>query len=121
MTEINDFPHTCHYRYRARVIRWVDGDTVVLDIDLGFEHWMHGKHIRIARVDTPEVRGAEKVEGKRVAAAVRERIPEGSTVMIETLKDMQGKFGRFVAEVFHDGENLSDWLLANGYAEEIKY
>lgn len=73
------------YQYKAKVIRWVDGDTLLCLIDLGF--YSHKEErLRLARIDTPELRGAEKERGKQVKAIVTERYPPDTIVMVESKK-----------------------------------
>ena len=50
------------YEYRCKILRVVDGDTVDVDIDLGFGVWMHKERIRLHGIDTPESRTRDKVE-----------------------------------------------------------
>ena len=50
------------YEYRAKLLRVIDGDTVDVDIDLGFGVWMHKERIRLYGIDTPESRTRDKVE-----------------------------------------------------------
>ena len=50
------------YEYKAKVLRVVDGDTVDVDIDLGFGVWMHKERVRMMGIDTPESRTRDKVE-----------------------------------------------------------
>ena len=50
------------YEYRCKVSRVVDGDTVDIDIDLGFGVWLHKERVRIIGIDTPESRTRDKVE-----------------------------------------------------------
>ncbi len=52
------------YEYRCKVIRVVDGDTVDIDIDLGFGVWLHKERVRIYGIDTPESRTRDKEEKK---------------------------------------------------------
>ena len=49
------------YEYRATIIRVVDGDTVDVDIDLGFGVWLKDERVRIMGIDTPESRTSDKV------------------------------------------------------------
>ena len=49
------------YRYRCKIIRVIDGDTVDLDIDLGFGVWMHKERVRVYGIDTPESRTRDTV------------------------------------------------------------
>jgi len=57
------------YEYRCKVTRVVDGDTVDIDIDLGFGVWLHKERVRIYGIDTPESRTRDKVEKKYGLAA----------------------------------------------------
>ena len=50
------------YKYKAKIIRVVDGDTVDVDIDLGFGVWLNNQRIRLYGIDTPECRTRDKVE-----------------------------------------------------------
>lgn len=104
------------YNYKAKIIDVYDGDTVTAIVDLGFLHSQEMK-LRLYGIDTPELRGAEKVEGKKVRDIVREMILD-KEVVIQTYKDKQGKYGRYLADiVLEDGLNLNQWLIDNGHAE----
>jgi endonuclease YncB( thermonuclease family) len=50
------------YEYNCRIVRVVDGDTVDVDIDLGFNHWIHDERIRLFGVDCPECRSRDPEE-----------------------------------------------------------
>ena len=50
------------YEYKCKMVRVVDGDTVDVDIDLGFGVWMRKQRIRMYGIDTPESRTSDKVE-----------------------------------------------------------
>ncbi|NKB64566.1 MAG: nuclease [Gammaproteobacteria bacterium] len=106
------------YRYKAKVNKVYDGDTITVDIDLGLDAWHHSMQIRLAEIDTPEVRGANKVQGIKVRDIVRELIL-GEKIYLHTTE--KGKYGRYLGKVYCkiDGEEtcLNDWLVENGYAE----
>ena len=59
------------YEYKCKVTRVVDGDTVDIDIDLGFGVWLHKERVRIYGIDTPESRTRDKVE-KRFGLLAKE-------------------------------------------------
>ena len=59
------------YEYNCKLDRVIDGDTVDVDIDLGFNHWIHGERIRLFGIDTPESRTSDKVE-KRYGLLAKE-------------------------------------------------
>ena len=99
------------YEYRARVLKVVDGDTVDVDIDLGFGVWLKDERVRIMGIDTPESRTRDKVE-KKFGLAAKARLKEllGPTPILKTQvgkggEDMKGKFGRI----------LGDFIVADGY------
>ena len=110
------------YRYNAKVMRVVDGDTLDLEIDLGFNIKIN-ERVRLFGIDTPETRTKDLDEKKRGLEAkeyVREQI-EFKDIRIETEKD-KGKFGRYLATIFYDvGEfdcNLNQVLVKTGLAKE---
>jgi len=104
------------YAYRARITDVYDGDTVTADIDLGFKVWRHGEKLRLFGVDAPEMRGDERTKGQVSRDALHERII-GREVVICTLKDKTGKYGRYLAEIFVEGESVNAWLIRQGYAK----
>ena len=92
------------YEYNCTIARVVDGDTVDIDIDLGFGLWVKGERVRIHGIDTPESRTRDKVEKKFGLAAkkfVQEMLPKGSKQTLVTEKsgdDSKGKFGRILGK-----------------------
>ena len=116
------------YEYKAHVVKVVDGDTVDVDIDLGFGIIMKDERVRIMGIDTPESRTRDKVEklfGKAASARVKELLEEDiilKTQIARNGEDMKGKYGRilgdFIVERFEDGkqEMLTDILVAEGHA-----
>lgn len=106
------------YEYRANMIRIIDGDTFHLDVDLGF-YIRQEQYVRLASVDTPEIRGEEREAGLKAKQFVEDRIPPGTDVEIKSY--LIGSFGRFVADVFYweEGErkSLANELLNAGLAE----
>ena len=77
------------YEYRCEITRVVDGDTVDVDIDLGFGVWLRDERVRLVGVDTPESRTRDKVEklfGKAASAFVASHLPVGTMHMLETAK-----------------------------------
>ena len=62
------------YRYNARCTSVYDGDSITLDIDLGFKHWMLGQKIRLFGINTPEVRGSDRLDGLIARDRLRELI-----------------------------------------------
>jgi micrococcal nuclease len=96
-----------------------DGDTITVDIDLGLKTVVKGEKIRLNRINTPEVRGPEKVAGKVSRDWLRDRIVDRS-ILIETFKDKKGKYGRYIGEIWlpENGgyTNINDELVERGLA-----
>ena len=89
------------YEYKCVIKRVVDGDTVDIDIDLGFDMWLMNQRIRLAGIDTPESRTRdleEKKYGTFAKIYVQNLIPENSESVIVTRKDGKGKFGRILGD-----------------------
>ena len=103
------------YWYKAKYIKAYDGDTVTVDIDLGFNTWMKDQTIRLYGIDTPELRGEERERGLEVRDYIRRRL-EGQDICIKTYKDKKGKYGRWLAEIYIGEENLNDTLIEKEYA-----
>ncbi len=89
------------HEYKCIVLRVIDGDTVDVDIDLGFGVWMRKQRIRLFGIDTPESRTRDKEEKKfgLIAKHYVERFLEvGSPAVLVTEKDGKGKFGRILGK-----------------------
>lgn len=104
------------YEYRAFVRKVYDGDTITVDFDLGFDILLKNQKIRLARINTPEVRGEERPEGLISRDVLREKI-SNKWVIIKTQKDKKGKYGRWLGEVWINEVCMNDWLLKEGYAK----
>ena len=93
------------YEYKAKLLKVIDGDTVDVDIDLGFGIWMKNERVRIMGIDTPESRTRDKEEQK-FGLAAKSRLQELLTtdeLVIKTQvgrggEDMRGKFGRVLGD-----------------------
>ena len=99
------------YEYNSRIIKVVDGDTVDVDIDLGFDIVLSNQRIRLAGIDTPESRTRD-LEEKKFGLLAKEMVesycPIGSTVTLRTSKDERGKFGRILGDfVIYEAETDS--------------
>lgn len=81
------------YCYRANVISVYDGDTVRADLDLGLKTWIKNENLRLARINTPELRGDEREAGLAARDFLRGKILD-QEVVLETIRDRKGKYGR---------------------------
>ena len=107
------------YEYRCKIRRVVDGDTVDIDIDLGFGVWLHKERVRIYGIDTPESRTRDKIE-KRFGLLAKEFVKQfvkGSSVILRTQKyDAKGKFGRILGDIIVDDKSLSETMIKEYHA-----
>ncbi len=107
------------YHYTAQVQSVYDGDTCRVDIDLGLGIWLRNEKLRLVRINAPEMTGPDKARGVASRDFLRELI-DGREIIIETLKDRRGKYGRYLAEIWmeQDGvwSNVNDALVAAGHA-----
>jgi len=109
------------YEYRAKVRKVVDGDTVDVDIDLGFGVWLMDERVRMMGIDTPESRTRDKVE-KLFGLAAKARLKSllGKTTVLKTQidrsgEDAKGKFGRILGDfVTEDGRMATEVLIEEG-------
>ena len=110
------------FDYMVKVTRVVDGDTIDVSVDLGFDIW-HNARVRMMGIDTPESRTrnlAEKALGLASKARLKELL-KGQKVRLECSKEGKGKFGRILAEVVtidKEGNeiNLNNRLIEEGHA-----
>jgi len=109
-----------NYTYKAKVVKVYDGDTITVDIDLGLDVWIHDQKIRLYGIDTPEVRGAEKVKGLLVRDHLRKMIM-GKEIILETFKDKKGKYGRWLGTVWFQGVNINEHLVKQRMARVDYY
>jgi micrococcal nuclease len=110
------------YEYRVKqVLRVVDGDTIDVDLDLGF-NISYTQRVRLAGIDTPESRTtdkAEKVLGLEVKKHLTELLKSSTQIVIRTEKpDSTEKYGRILGWIFLDGssESVNTALISDGYA-----
>lgn len=108
--------------YAAVIDRWVDGDTVDVIISLGFNIYIE-QRLRLYGINAPEVnRRNQRAAGLAATQFCEELAPEGEDVMIRTIRDKTGKFGRYLADVVtKDGTSVVDALVRAGHAERVEY
>lgn len=116
-----DGPTEPAYLYRAEVTRVVDGDTIDVDIDLGFYTWLKSQRIRMVGIDAPETRGKERPDGLEAKAFLADLI-EGKEIIIRTYKgrdggDEKGKWGRWLGRVYINGLDVNQHMIETGHAE----
>ena len=107
------------YEYGCKVERVVDGDTVDVTLDLGFDI-LYKSRVRLYGIDTPESRTRnldEKARGNLAKSFLEDAINNGKKVVIQTkLKDSRGKFGRVLGDIVVDGININQSMVDNFHA-----
>lgn len=103
------------YEYRCQILKVVDGDTVDVDIDLGFGVWLRNERVRMIGIDTPESRTSDKVEkvfGTASKNRLKSMLRAGTIQVLKTQVDKdggdaKGKFGRILGDfvVFYQEED----------------
>lgn len=109
------------YTYHAEVLDWVDGDTLVVEIDLGF-YVKRTERIRLMRLDTPEINDATPYQvrkAKHARMVAKKFCPVGSTVKLETFKNKRDMYARYLAEVYFENQNVSDYLLKKNVGVKV--
>jgi|TARA_R110002020_G_scaffold474674_2_gene706710 endonuclease YncB( thermonuclease family) len=107
------------YHYRAKIERVVDGDTIDVTLDLGFDLHMQAR-IRFAGINAPESRTrdlVEKQKGLEAKRFVEDWIGNCETLIVQTQLDKKGKFGRILGNILnHEGACLNDEMVSLGHA-----
>ena len=107
------------YEYKCKMVKVVDGDTVDVDIDLGFGVWMRNQRIRLYGIDTPESRTSdadEKIYGLAAKDFVVKWTNAGD-LSLKTFKDDRCKFGRILGEIWYgEKHNVNQLLVDNHHA-----
>lgn len=99
------------YEYAATLKRVVDGDTVFLTINLGFNITVTEK-FRLAKINAPEM---STDEGKIAKSFIESKLPIAENALIvQTGKT--DKYGRWLATIMVDGVNINDLMISSGHA-----
>ncbi len=108
------------YNYKACINRVVDGDTIDVDIDLGFNIWLYNERVRLLGIDAPPPRSRdleEKAAGLLSADVLSKVLPIDLDIIV-TIDILQprGKYGRIVGTVYKNGDNINHYMIDNNYA-----
>ena len=111
------------YEYRCKVVKIVDGDTVDVDIDLGFGVWLKKERIRMFGIDTPESRTRdldEKKYGLMAKDYITRLLDDEGGIVLKTHKDAEGKYGRILGELWRTTDfadtSINDLMIKNHHA-----
>jgi micrococcal nuclease len=106
------------YVYKGDVIKVVDGDTVDILVDLGFSITTLIR-FRLCGINAPETRGVERPEGVKAKRFLKNKI-DGKEVIVRTYQDRTGKYGRYLADIYIDEENVNELMIKKGHAERME-
>tara|TARA_A100001037_G_C15143639_1_gene635107 strand:- start:20 stop:385 length:366 start_codon:yes stop_codon:yes gene_type:complete len=114
------------YEYKVIIDRWVDGDTVDVDIDLGFDVILKKQRVRLHGIDAWESRTRDLEEKEKGLAAkefCKNFCKEGEPAILKTKTyDASGKYGRILGEIWSTGEfgdkSINEYLIERGHAKE---
>jgi micrococcal nuclease len=103
------------WTYQAKIVRWIDGDTVDIEIDLGF-HMKKRDRLRVLGINAPEKKTWSKEAGVLSQTFAEMLAPAGSEVTVRTHK--ADSFGRYLADItLPGGISFSEAMLKSGQAE----
>lgn len=100
------------FTYNAEVVKIVDGDTVDLNIDLGF-HIIMTRRVRLLGINAPERFTAE---GEDARTFITSQIPPGTKVIVKTKLDSSDKYGRVLGEIFLSDISINNLMIEKGHA-----
>ena len=104
--------------YQAELERVVDGDTVDVTLDLGFDVKLHKQRVRLHGIDTPESR-TRNLEEKKLGLAAKERLKELCVGRFKVKSLGKGKYGRVLGIPYtEDGQDICQLLIDEGHAVE---
>ena len=110
------------FEYICKLVKVIDGDTIDIDIDLGFGVWLRNQRIRMYGIDTPESRTRD-LEEKKYGLAAKSFLTgmlDDSHLILKTHKDERGKFGRILGEVWRTtnfaDQSINDYMIEKHHA-----
>ena len=111
------------YEYRVKVVKIIDGDTVDVDIDLGFGVWLKKERIRLFGIDTPESRTRdldEKKYGLMAKDFITSLLSDEGGIVLKTHKDAEGKYGRILGELWRTtdlaDQSINEYMIEKYHA-----
>lgn len=108
------------FTYNAIYQSNYDGDTITVDIDLGFGIILKDQKLRLYGINAPELKGKDKEKGKESRNYLNSIL--SAYLTIKTYKDKKEKYGRWLADVYNDrGEHLNAMMVESGHAEQNFY
>lgn len=112
------------YIYYAEVVKVIDGDTITVNVDLGYDTWLYNQKVRLAGIDTPESRinlkrFPERTKEKELGLEAKELVKSLCGDKVKIISQGKGKYGRILAIVYTlDDKNINQTLIDNDLAVE---
>ncbi len=97
-----------NYVFWAKFVRIVDGNTVAMDLDLGFGVWVHNQSVALLDAGGAEQDEEARSKDNARIAKLRELFKDGTDFVVRTVKDRDAKPPRYLAEIWIDGESLNE-------------
>jgi endonuclease YncB( thermonuclease family) len=107
------------YTYLARIERTIDGDTVVISIDLGCDVWLLHQHCRLTGINAPEKTGETKERGLASKEHLEALLKGHETVLVRTTYDRKCTFGRLLVELFVGEYSINEEMVEDNFANNI--
>jgi len=115
--------------YEITLTRIVDGDTIIADIDLGFDIILKSQTIRLNGIDTPEIHSEDEIEKKQGLISKQKLTelltnqnsplafnPKNNIILFVEKNNYKDKYGRVLGTIFVSTININEYLISNSYA-----
>lgn len=99
------------YEYKVHLLSVVSGDTVRIDIDLGFGQWLKEQTVRLAGIEAPDIQ-TERKDALNSRDVLESALKKSTRLTVKTTSNKQVPSAILLA----DGMNINDWMIENGYA-----
>ena len=112
------------YIYYAEVVKVIDGDTITVNVDLGYDTWLYNQKVRLAGIDTPESRinlkrFPERTKEKELGLEAKELVKSLCGDKVKIISQGKGKYGRILGIVYTlDDKNINQTIIDNDLAVE---
>jgi len=101
-------PPEPNYVFWAELVRIVDGNTVSMNVDLGFGVWMHKQNLTLFDADKIGPDESAKVKNMQRVAKMRELLQDSTDIVVKTIRDKDATPPRYFATIWADGVNVND-------------
>ncbi len=112
------------YIYYAQVVKIIDGDTITVNVDLGYDTWLYNQKVRLTGIDCPESRinlkrFPERTKEKELGLKAKELVKSLCGDKVKIISQGKGKYGRILGTVYTlDDKNINQTLIDNDLAVE---